>query len=471
MNIIGRTPEIDILTRCLSTSKSELVAVYGRRRVGKTFLIKEVFQKSLWFSMSGLYKGDTKSQLEKFKQQLNIYYDKPHQIKKPKNWYQAFDELKLHLSAVKTKEKKVIFFDELPWLDTPKSNFLSALDDFWNNWCVEQKNIVFVICGSAASWIIKKILNSKGGLHNRVTQRIRITPFTLAETKLFLDSKYIYYSQYEITQLYMVTGGIPFYLDEVKRGLSLAENINNMCFKKDGLLTTEFDNLYKALFKNASKHEQIVQILATHTLGVNRKELIKKAKFKSGGMLTEQLNELMQSGFIVEITSRTNAAKNNIYRLTDEYSLFYIKFLQGLKNETEINWASINKTQKYISWCGYAYENICFKHVPAIKKSLGISGLTTKIFSWQNENTQIDLIIERADDCTHIVEIKFYNSKLNITKQMNENMQLKINEYRNQFGARKYIMCSIISTFGIIENAYSNSLIEHKLQLEDFFLA
>jgi uncharacterized protein len=470
MNIIGRKHEISILSDVLTSSKSELVAIYGRRRVGKTFLVKEFYKKNLWFSMSGIHKGGTKIQLQQFTKKINEYYEDEDKIKRPKNWFEAFDELKNHLCAIKQKSKKVIFFDELPWLDTPRSNFLSALDDFWNNWCVDQKNIVLVICGSAASWMIKKVLNNKGGLHNRVTQRIRVVPFTLLEVKTFLNAKNIYYSNYEIAQLYMVTGGIPFYLENIIRGNSLVENIDHLCFKKDGILTDEFDNLYKALFNNASIHEQIVQTLASHSFGLKRNELITKAKLKSGGMISEKINELIESGFIVETKSKTNAAKNNIYRLTDEYSLFYLKFILPSKKEDNIYWADICKTQKYISWCGYAYENICLKHVPSIKRAFGISGLTTKVFAWQNKNAQIDMILERADNSTHIIEIKFHNSAFNITKNINENLQNKINAYRNEFGSRQYIMLSIISTFGIVNNIYSNSIIEQKLKLEDLFL-
>ena len=469
MKFIGREYEIKILNDVLKSTQSEMVAIYGRRRVGKTFLVRNCYKKELIFSISGMHNATQNEQLKNFSIALKEAKKSRAKVIAPTSWIDAFEELKDFIIQQKTKSKKVLFFDELPWLDTPKSNFLQALDLFWNSWATNRRDIVLVICGSASSWMIKKILNNKGGLHNRVTKRIRLMPFTLNETELYLKQKQIKLDRYSITQLYMAIGGIPFYLNEVQKGKTVAQNIAEICFSKDGLLQIEFHNLYKALFNNSDKHVRIIKALANSHQGLTRNEIIKKAKLNTGGSISILLNELLESGFITEIKSQHNKLKNNIYRLTDEYSLFYIKFIEPNLPTNKNTWIRLSKESVYASWCGYAFENCCFKHIEEIKIALGISGIHTNIFSWQNKEAQIDMIIDRDDRAVNICEMKFYNTEFEITKAYHTVLQRKLQAYKSENKLNKNNFITLITSFGIKNNNYSNSIIDNVLTINNLF--
>ncbi len=469
MKLIGRESEIKTLKDTLSSTQSEMVAVYGRRRVGKTFLVRNCYSKELIFSISGMHNATQHEQLKNFSIALKEAKKSRAKIIPPTSWIDAFEELKDFIFLQKTKSKKVLFFDELPWLDTPKSNFLQALDLFWNSWATNRKDIVLVICGSAASWMIKKILNNKGGLHNRVTKRIRLMPFTLNETELFLKHKQVKLDRYSITQLYMAIGGIPFYLNEVQKGKSVAQNIEQICFSKDGLLQTEFQNLYKALFNNSDKHIRIIKALATTHKGLTRNDIIKKTNLNTGGGMSILLNELLESGFVTEIKAQYHKTKNNIYRLTDEYSLFYLKFIEPNLPTNKLTWIRLSKEPIYNSWCGYAFENCCFKHSEEIKKALGISGIHTNIFSWQNKEAQIDMLIDRDDRAINICEIKFYNTEFEITKAYHATLQRKLHAFESDHKIRKNKFITLITSFGVKQNSYSNTIIDSILSIDDLY--
>ncbi len=469
MNMIGRYAEKKILQEALQSPAAELIAVYGRRRVGKTFLIRATCEKQLCFVLSGLHDASTNSQLMNFATTLKAVSKSKKKSAPPLNWYEAFDQLKDYLTRIRSNEKKVIFFDELPWLDTHKSGFLSALDNFWNSWASLQKDMVVVICGSAASWMIRKILNSKGGLHNRVTKRIRLLPFSLAETKEYFVYKNNPLQDHAICQLYMIVGGIPFYLNEIKRGESVIQSVNRLCFTKDGLLFSEFENLYSALFSNSDKHVKIIKALAATNRGMNRNEIIRKSRLISGGGFSESLTELIESGFVTESAAPDTKSKNSLYRLSDEYSLFYLKFIEPNKTLTAIAWQSFTTTPAYTSWCGYAFENICFKHIDKIKAALGITGVAAKIYSWQNKQAQIDMIIDRADGCINICEMKFYNSAFAITPSYARNLERKVLEFKSIYQIRKTYFITFITTYGLKDNMYKTSMAEHSLTMDNFF--
>jgi len=235
--------------------------------------------------------------LRNFRDVLAEYTAADLPLEIPPDWLAAFQQLKTYLKPLLGKEKKVIFFDELPWLDTHRSGFLQAFGYFWNSWASRQ-NLVVVICGSAASWMIRKVVRDKGGLHNRITKRIHLKPFTLAETETYLASRHIRFNRYQLLQLYMAMGGIPHYLKEIKKGKSAAQNIDQICFAETGLLKEEFINLYPALFHNADKHLELVRALATKHQGMTRADIIRQTKWPSGAGLTKILEELVQSGFI-----------------------------------------------------------------------------------------------------------------------------------------------------------------------------
>lgn len=467
--IIGRQVEKEILKEALESAKAELVAVYGRRRVGKTFLIRSYYENHLVFELSGSVDASREIQLVNFAKALENFMDIGISPRVPDNWPDAFVMLTQYLERIPEAKKKVIFFDELPWLDTMHSGFLSAFDYFWNSWCSKQANIVVVICGSAASWMIDKIIYNKGGLHNRITRQIRLLPFTLTETKSFLTMKNIKLDNYQIAQLYMAIGGVPYYLDQVRKGKSTNQIIDELCFAPQAPLQNEFDHLYISLYSNADVHLSIIKALGKKRSGLSRNEIMKIAKLNSGGYLTDVLNELEESGFISSYLPMNRKSKDAIFRLMDEYSLFYLKFIEPTRSPQLGTWAILSSRPTWKAWSGYAFENLCLKHVNKIKSALQIGGVHTQQGAWydRDEGAQIDLIIDRADRCINLCEIKFSEHPYTITRKYANDLQHKALAFKKAMKTNKTIFTTMITTFGLTENEYSNQYVDSEVVLDD----
>jgi AAA+ ATPase superfamily predicted ATPase len=467
--MVGREEEIRLLEEKYSSNKSEFIALYGRRRVGKTYLIRTTFKNRFTFQLTGLANATLQQQLINF--QITINEQHPTIASPSSSWMDAFQQIKRSIEKSK-QEKKVIFIDELPWFDTPKSGFIQALEHFWNSWASARKDILLIVCGSAASWMINKLINNKGGLHNRVTQKLKIAPFTLKECELMLKSKKITLDQYQIIQLYMVLGGIPFYWDEVEKGLSATQNIEKLCFTTNGLLRTEFPNVLKSLFSKADKHELIVETLAKKSKGLTREELLQETKFNNGGSVTRLLNELEESGFITKYIPFDKKSRNSLYQLTDFYSQFYLKFIKNYQLTDSTFWTKNIDNPKYRAWSGYAFEQVCLYHLPAIKKALGISGIETKASSWRSTSAingaQIDLVIDRRDEIINLCEMKFSINQYLIDKKTDANLRNKIGCFKTETKTKKSVFLTMISTFGLQENAYSGN-IQNDLKMDVLF--
>lgn len=470
--LIARDKEQAILLEALDSNRAEMVAITGRRRVGKTFLIRSVYNKKIDLEFTGVQNAPRLEQIDNFHFLLQQFSDKDLEI--PKNWLAAFHQLITVLEVKKTPDKKLIlFFDELPWLATKKSGFLRAFGFFWNNWA-SKNNIVVVICGSAASWIIEKIIRDKGGLHNRITRRVTVKPFNLAQTDIYLKSQNVRLNHYQTVLIYMVMGGIPHYLKEIKSGKSAIQNIEDICFLDDGLLTDEFINLYPALFEDSDNHIAIIRALSTKWKGLTRSEINKTTKISNGGGLTKVLNELKHSGFISAYYPFGKRKKDMLYRLTDEYSLFYINFIEKQKLNIEGLWQALSQTQKFKSWTGYAFESLCLKHISSIKEALRIGGVYAEPSSFTfkgndtYEGTQIDLLIDRNDQVINLCEIKFYSKEFTITKAYAKQLRNKRGIFEEVSQTKKHIFLTMITTFGLKENEYSLE-IDNSLTMDVLF--
>lgn len=469
--IAGREEELEIFKDLLHSNRAELVAIYGRRRIGKTFLIRTYFSGNICFEFTGTINTEASKQLYNFSVELAKYTNRKKAPAVPANWQEAFVLLTQHIESIRHKNRKVIFFDELPWLDSMHSGFLPAFDYFWNSWCTKRSDIMVIVCGSAATWIINKIINNKGGLHNRVTKTIRLLPFTLAETEQFFKMKNISFDQHQTVQLYMVLGGVPFYLDAVQRGKSAIQNIDAICFAEKGVLRNEFDNLYPALYSNASIHISIIRALAAKRMGLQRSEIVHLAKLKTGGHLSDILWELEESGFITSYTPLDKKIKETVYRLTDEYSLFYLKFIEKSKSNTAGTWHSLSKTQSWVSWSGYAFETLCLKHIRQIKAALQIGAIHSLYSAWysKKEAAQIDLLIDRADRCVNICEMKFSETPYEVTAKYSKELQHKVMAYKSATKTNKTIFTTIVTTFGVKQNDYSIQYVDSVVLLKDLF--
>ena len=479
MNItqfVGREKEIETLENLLTTQESEFVSVIGRRRVGKTFLVESVYAERLAFEITGIQNASLSEQLENFSVVLNLKSQSVLLPSVPKTWLEAFRLLIIYLENTKTIEKRVVFFDELPWLSSHKSGFLNAFGFFWNSWAVKN-NIVVVICGSSASWMIQKVVNNKGGLYNRITKRIHLRPFSLNETEQFLQKRGINLNRYQITELYMMMGGIPHYLKEIQRGESVAQNIDRICFEADGSLYDEFINLYPSLFEHSENHIDVIRALASKHYGMTRTEITQQTKFTNGGGLTKVLEELSYSGFITDYQTLGKVKRESVYRISDEYSLFYLKFIENLKREGKGVWQAFENTQNYKIWSGYAFENACLKHIPAIKKALGISGIysTTSSFYQKGkegmDGCQIDLLIDRNDKVINLCEIKWTNTNYIITKSYSEDLRKKIALFKHYSKTKKQVFFTFISSYQVLPNENSRGIIDKEISLESLFIS
>ena len=472
-NVIGRTEEKLLLHKIAQSGQPELVAVYGRRRVGKTFLIRSFYQKQLAFEFSGLHHASHEQQLENFRDALSNVIGGGITLEKPASWIHAFKLLENFLTPRITKNRKVIFFDEFPWINTPRSGFLMAFENFWNNWASKQSNLIIVICGSSAAWMIQKVINNKGGLHNRVTRKLRLLPFTLKETKQFLSSRHCIVNNHQLLQLYMAMGGVPHYLKEVEKGESAAQIIDRVCFTKDGLLNDEFKNLFYSLFDNASNHIGVIRALAKQRAGLSRKEIIDRCELTSGGEVSQLLEELTESGFITPSVPFNKTKKDAIYRLTDEYSLFYLKFIENKRAVGSGTWSSFCNGASWRSWSGLAFESIIIKHSNQLKKALGIENVYAEVSSWRKTGSetekgcQIDLIIDRNDNCINLCEIKFSESPFVLTKSYAEELLKKVELFRSTTKTRKTIFLTMITSYGLSNNKNNKQLIQQEVKLSD----
>jgi AAA+ ATPase superfamily predicted ATPase len=468
--IIGRQIEIELLNQRFNSVKSEFVVLYGRRRVGKTFLVKNVFEGKFTFQLTGVAQATFKDQLTNFHMAMQKQY--PNEIiDKTNSWMEAFHQISKIVEKSK-QQKKVIFIDELPWFDTPRSRFIQALEHFWNSWASSRKDILLVVCGSAASWMINTLINNRGGLHNRITQRIKIEPFTLRECEEFLIKKKIPFPKYHVIQLYMVLGGIPFYWDEIKKGLSASQNINQLCFEPNGFLVGEFYKLFKSLFANAERHEAIINALSKKNKGLTRDEICVETKLPSGGSLTQLLDELEESGFIRKYVPFGKKGRNSLYQLTDFFSLFHTKFIKGQKKFDKNHWEKMIDNPKHRAWSGYAFEQVCLAHSGQIKKALGISGVSTEEYSWKStqskEGAQIDLVIDRRDGVINLCEMKYSTGLFVIDRKYDTVLKNKLAVFKSETHTTKALFLTMITTHGLKRNAYSLN-VQNDLKMDVLF--
>lgn len=468
--IIGRLNEQNELQRYYQSDTSEFIAVYGRRRVGKTFLIREFFNNTFNFYLTGLANANLASQLLNF--QFSMRRAGLTNAPVVKNWLCAFQQL-IELLEKSRNKRKVVFLDELPWMDTPKSDFMSSLENFWNGWASGRSDIVLIVCGSATSWMMNKLLNNKRGLHNRITQRIPLRPFTLLECRQFLQSAEISWEEYLITECYMIFGGIPYYWSLLRKGLSLAQNVDYLFFRESGALRNEFGNLYAALFRNSDKYVQLMEAMSRKSKGLTRGELIKSGKGKTGGGLSKMLEELENCGFIRSYLSFGKKSRDKIYQVTDFFTLFYYHFLNLNFAVSENHWNTMIDTPQHRTWSGYAFERVCLVHIQQIRQSLGISGVHCRYASWRSKGTengaQIDLLIDRNDSVINLCEMKYSIHPFAIDKKYAANLRNKIGIFKEETQTSKSVFLTFITTFGVKQNEYAG-MVQSEVKMADLFL-
>ena len=483
--LIGRESEKLALEQVYQSNSSQLVAVYGRRRVGKTFLVRQFFKTKpcVFFNMTGIYQGTMKEQIQEFAKAIGNQLFAGLEVGVPKNWFHAFEMLTKALQNRAKKQRIILFFDEFPWMATPKSKLLSAFEFYWNQYWVEDHRMKIIICGSASSWIIKNVINNKGGLHNRVTQKICLEPMSLKESKQLLSSMKVQLKDMQLAEIYMAMGGIPYYLAQIPKGLSATQIIEKLAFSKNGFLLDEFKNLYAALFEEADVYIDIVRTIASCRYGIRQPELCKRIKKVSGGGSTsEKLKALEDAGFIISFIPFKHSRKGVFYKVVDEYTLFYFHWIEPLQSTLTRKglslgyWDKMHKTPAWGSWAGYAFEAICYKHIEQIKKALKL-GPTALPSAWQympesssgEDGAQIDLIFDRDDDAISICEIKYTQKPFAINKHDAQQMLRKLEVFKKRAKTSKQLFLVMISANGMKETMYSEELISAHIDLSCLF--
>ena len=463
MSIIGRSTEIELLERYIASKNAEFIALYGRRRVGKTFLVNQTFKDRFAFSMTGVLDGKKEEQIDAFRDAMDIFGYQCQE--RPSNWMEAFTQLRKALSEKTAKDSPcIVFIDEIPSLDTQGSGFTKALGHFWNSWAGNQENFKLIVCGSATSWMIKNLIDSKGGLHNRITHEIKLQPFTLKETEEYLQSKNFTWSRQMVLQSYMFTGGVAYYLSLFEESESLAQNIDRLYFSENGEMRREYKRLFKTLFNAAEPYMRIVEILAQKKQSMTRKEIVESMKSEKGGTLSEQLQNLVECGFIRKYMVREKKVikeNSGIYQLVDPFTLFHLYFKDKAKGDSRF-WESHINTPVMNTWLGLSFEKVCLLHSQQIKAALKIDAISTQQYSWRSKDkktsAQIDLIIDRADGMINLCELKYSEMDYVLTEAEYNKMERRFAAFVSETETRKGIFKTLITANPLKKNQYSESV-------------
>ncbi len=481
MKILSRDNEKKLLKEILKSKSSEFLAVYGRRRVGKTYLVKNFYENSgIFFHITGTPFEATKQQLWSFSHVYADTFNKGEPIQTPASWQEAFHFLKDAIKKEKSEQKIILFFDELPWLANKKSGFVEGLSYLWNRYLESDPRIILIVCGSAASWMISNVIDSRGGLHNRITHKISLQPFNLFETEIYLKGKDVILSRKQIIEIYMTIGGVAAYLDMVKPGRSSSQVISEICFDPQSPLYGEFDRIFKSLFSKSEIHTKVIKTLVKKRSGMDRNELFGKAGITSGSVQTRIKKELIESGFISENTFFGNRRKGSLFRLIDEYSSFYLKWSKEIKNSRHpVNpnyWMMLQNSGAWRSWAGYAFETVCQNHMRQIAKSLGISGIIHSFASWyhkpltpEDKGAQIDILIDRADNCINLCEIKFHEGGFTVSREYSKQLLYKKQKFLEVTNSRKTVFITLITSYGAKENSWYTQTVNNQLTMDDLF--
>lgn len=486
MNLIGRYKEKEILSHFLQSKQAEFLAIYGRRRIGKTFLIKQAFldRDCVFFNVTGLQNGSKDTQIKLFTKEIGKVFYQGADIKEREDWIASFELLSDAIEKFIPKDKKIVlFFDEFPWMATHRSGLLQALEHHWNHIWSNDNRIKLIICGSSASWIINKIIHNKGGLHNRITRQIHLMPFSLAETEEYLSHLHLHLNKKQIVELYMATGGVPYYLFQAEKNHSATQIIDKLAFQQNSLLFNEFDKLFSSLFENSHFHIALLRIIAKSHTGIGQEDIINQSEdISRGGRVIERLKELEDAGFIISFMPHMHKTRGKYYRVIDEYTLFYLDWIEPIKNTLQKRsfeagyWQEQHHTPAWYNWVGYAFESICFKHVNQIRKKLNLKP-NAIANGWryvprpkaQEKGAQIDLLFDRDDDVITICEIKYTAEPFAITKEYANNLRNKIRVFKEKTRTKKQIFLVMITANGIKDNGYSDELVQAVVTLEDLF--
>lgn len=466
MILIGRQAEKEQLERIYDSGRPEFVALYGRRRVGKTYLINEVFRDRMTFSMTGVLNEGMEAQRMAFVDAMDLYGEPV--ADPPATWYDAFRLLRRFLTRrmAETKGRCVVFIDELPCLDTRGSGFVNALGHFWNSWASLQPRLMLIVCGSATSWMKEQVIDSHGGLHDRITHEIHLREFTLGETEQYLQAQGFPWDRTLVLQTYMVMGGVPYYLGLLLPQECLAQNIDRLFFQPGATMRREFQRLYHTLFSSPEPYIAIVEALFKRKGGLTRDEIAAAIGRESNGRLTKMLQNLVDCDLVrfYRVRNKKVSARGGLYQLLDFFSLFYLQFMADSTTDGHF-WSKSLATPTVNTWMGLAFERVCLAHVEQIKRALRIEAIRNEYYSWRSVKddsgsmAQIDLVIERADRMVNICEAKYSEAPYALNKDEYMRFQRRMMLFQQQTAFRGGIIPTFLTVNGLQRNAYSEHIL------------
>lgn len=477
--IIGRNKERAELEQVINSDKAEFVAVYGRRRVGKTYLINEMIRDHVAFRHTGLSPYDRtrrvtlKEQLQNFHFSLLRYG--MENIAQPKSWMDAFHLLEQLLEQKDNGTRQVVFIDELPWMDTARSGFLTALESFWNGWGSTRRELCLVVCGSASVWMQDSLINNKGGLYGRLTSEIHLAPFSLNECEEYYQSRGMNLSRQEITQAYMILGGIPYYMHRLNPSLGLSQNIDALFFDNKAKLGDEFDRLFNSIFDNADACMRIVRTLGKRHSGYTREEIAKQIGCSPNGDFTKNLKALIASDFVCKYLPLGYGKREEHYKLVDPFCWFWLHFKENKRISQTDYWQHHLQEYDISLWRSIAFEELCFRHAQQIKQALQIAGVASVESEYVSRGEdgggvgmQIDLIINRHDDVVNICEMKFTKAPLTVSNAYAQTVELR-REALEMLFPRKTVHATLVTTLPMNRNSHSN-VFQSTVLLDDLFV-
>jgi len=470
VRIVAREQEQLELQRLAESVKPEFIIVHGRRRVGKTFLIRQFYHDNFCFVVTGKAKTDMSGQMELFRAAVREYSSKSYRT--IKNWSDAFEVLRTIIEDSTIKGKKAVFLDEMPWLATNKSGFLNALEHFWNSWGSNQEQLLLIVCGSATSWMTDKILDDTGGLHNRITGSIHVKPFTLGECEQFYRESGVVLSRYQMVENYMIFGGIPYYLSLMRSNLDFTKNVDTLCFVEGAVLKNEFSNLYASLFKHSENHVAVVKALSSKASGLTRSEVIAVTGAANGGRLTKTLQDLLRSGFLRKYRAYGKVERDAVYQLVDPFTLFYLRFMEGAAYQDNSFWSNYASTPSHSAWTGYSFEMVALHHIDQIRGALGTKGVLTEFYTWRGEmegdRAQVDLVMDRRDGIVDLCEMKYTVDDYTLDRATERNLARKCSIFSQATHTRKAVRLVLVTTYGLRRNEYS-AVFSNVVNMDDLF--
>lgn len=473
MEMVGRVQERRCLDRCDGSDKSELVCVYGRRRVGKTFLVEQTLGPFFAFHVVGSKDAATSSQLREFGLELTDRGDpNPNP---PADWREAFNRLYKVITAPDAPRsphgKAVVFIDEFPWFAKQRSDFLSAFSTFWNRRSTTGQKLLVVICGSATSWVIEHVLESAGDMAARVTESIFLKPFALAETKEYFDSRGFGWDERSLIETQMVFGGLPYFFSLMSPHQSLAQSIDRLCLRPRAQLRDETMILLESTMRRSRLYVELFALLAQHRYGVPKAEAMRLLGHSTNQFI-KATAEAVKCGYVHEYKNLSKPQNPKYLMLVDPFILFHYRLIEPAHGDSPRSWADfVADQERYTAWRGNAFEIVCLQHVRQLKSALGIGGVLTKEYPWASARkaggAQVDLVIERADRIVNLCEMKFTDAPYELTSAVEQELVRKREVFREETGTRLALKTVLVSAQGTA--GYHDSQIAQIITADDLF--